>query len=99
MPEELVPIAIVFIVVGVPVICGTLISLAKIMRGKDENNSGSRRQRRRQGEPADPDAKSEAELIQEIHRGLTRLENRIEALETIVINDSPRSSSTTARHD
>jgi phage shock protein B len=96
MQEELIPILIVFIVVGIPVICGTLISLAKIMRGKDDDRKSGRRHRGHRRGSDEPDAQSEAELIQEIHRGLTRLENRIEALETIVISDSSRSPS---RHE
>ncbi len=85
MRAEFLPVLIVFIVIGIPVICGTLLALAKIMRGGDNSRNGI---------PSKHQAE-ETELIQEIHRGLTRLENRIEALETIVISNEPKKSSST----
>jgi phage shock protein B len=79
-PEFLVPVLIVFIVVGLPVMAGTLISLAKILKGKQsgckEGGSGSDRE--------------EAEIMQEIHHTVSRLEKRIDALETIVIEKTSR---------
>lgn len=67
MSGQFLPIVIVFIVVGLPVICGTIISLAKMNR---------------EGASKSPSAE-EAALIQEMHHSLERLERRIEALETI----------------
>ena len=81
MPTELVPVLIVLIVVGIPVMCGTLISLAKIMRGdtgKKKKNNG----------PASD--REEAEIVQEIHHMVSRLEKRIDALETIVLEKPSR---------
>ncbi|NDV62722.1 hypothetical protein G0Q06_09695 [Puniceicoccales bacterium CK1056] len=83
-PEFLVPVLIVFIVVGLPIMSGTLIKLARIMKGDHGGNS-------------DPKAKSgssreEAEIMQEIHKTLSRLEKRIDSLETIVL-DNPQSKS------
>ena len=81
-PEFLVPVLIVFIVVGLPIMSATLIKLAKIMKGEsgnsDKKHTGSSRE--------------EAEIMQEIHRSLSRLEKRIDSLETIVL-ENPQSKS------
>jgi phage shock protein B len=58
------------------IVSGTLIAILRIFKG------GAARK------GAGPDAE-DAELIQEIHRGLVRMEERVEALETIVL-DSER---------
>ncbi|MEX0322546.1 MAG: hypothetical protein AB3N63_10335 [Puniceicoccaceae bacterium] len=76
-PEYLVPIFIVFIVVGLPVLSATLIKLAKIIKGEPEKISK---------DFTGTSDKEEAELVQDIHRLVTRLEKRIDALETIVID-------------
>ena len=81
MSEELVPVVIVFIVIGLPIMAGTLISLAKILKG--DSGKGKDKGKGR----GDRD---EAELVQEIHSLVTRLEKRIDALETIVIDKHPR---------
>jgi phage shock protein B len=73
MEETLVPITIVFIVIGIPVICGSLIAIAKILKGSGGKARGGKTEA------------EEAMLIQELHRGLTRLEERIESLETIIL--------------
>jgi len=78
MPEEIVAVLIVLIVIGLPVVCMTLIKLAKIMKG---DSSRTRTGGRSRGS-ADID---EAQLMQDLHRGLSRLESRIESLETIVL--------------
>lgn len=81
-PEFLVPVLIVFIVVGLPIMSATLIKLAKIMKG-DGGDSGAKG-------PAS--SREEAQLMQEIHRSLSRLEKRIDSLETIVLeNPKPKS--------
>ncbi|MCC5841713.1 MAG: hypothetical protein JJT96_16485 [Opitutales bacterium] len=77
MDPVLVPIAIVFIVVGIPVIGGFILAFAKIMKGGGSNQMGD-------GE--------EARMIQDIHRGLNKLESRIDALETIILDREARSS-------
>mgnify|MGYP001823968301 CR=1 FL=1 len=85
-PQFIIPIAIVFIVVGLPILCGTLIKLAKIIKGEQvsekfdifDSKSKSKKS-------AGPD-KEEAQLVQEINQLVTRLEKRIDALETIVID-------------
>ncbi len=79
-PQFLVPVLIVFIVVGIPVLCGTLLSLAKIIKGKSESKASN-------GTRSDFE---EAEIVQDIHKMVTRLEKRIDALETIVIEKSSR---------
>lgn len=79
-PEFLVPVLIVFIVVGLPVLSATLIKLAKIMKGESNGDD-------RKGNPHS--SREEAQIMQEINRTMTRLESRIEALETIVL-DKPK---------
>lgn len=81
-PEFLVPVLIVFIVVGLPILSATLIKLAKIMKG--ESGSSSKQH------PGS--SREEAEIMQEIHRSLSRLEKRIDSLETIVL-ENPQSKS------
>jgi phage shock protein B len=81
-PEFLVPVLIVFIVVGLPIMSATLIKLAKIMKGESGNSD-----RKQPGS-----SREEAEIMQEIHRSLSRLEKRIDSLETIVLeNPQPKS--------
>ncbi|NBD37958.1 MAG: hypothetical protein GVY10_05255 [Verrucomicrobia bacterium] len=81
MPVEyLVPVLIVFIVVGLPILSATLIKLAKIIRGEGDSRS---RQNGRGGA-------EETEMLQEINRTLSRLEKRIDSLETIVLDKDPR---------
>lgn len=75
MDPILVPIAIVFIVVGIPVIGAFMLAFAKIMKGGGSNRMGD-------GE--------EARMIQDIHRGLNKLESRIDALETIILDREAR---------
>lgn len=72
MAPTALPILIVLIVIGVPVVCGTLIALAAILRG------GSKKNERQEAE--------ETRLIQELHQGMNRLEARIEAIETILMD-------------
>lgn len=79
MPSDLLPIIIVFIVVGIPVICVTLITLVKILRGSPGAGNSKA-------------SAEEARLIQEMHRNLNDLENRIESLETLIIERDNRSS-------
>ena len=75
MPEEVAAIIIVAICVGIPVLAGTLIALAKIIKGDGAKGKSSRASA----------AAEDADLIQSIHRGLNRLEKRIDAIETIII--------------
>lgn len=64
-------ILIVFIVIGLPILCVTgLIMLLVLRKGNRSSDTLNR---------------SETKLIQELHQGLNRLESRIEALETILI--------------
>jgi len=77
-PDILVPIVIVFIVVGLPVMAGTLLALAKILKGGGSAKSSGAANR------------EETELMQDIHRSLSRLEKRIDSLETIVLEKSDR---------
>lgn len=62
------------IVVGFPVICGTLIAIVAIIRPK-------------KNPPSSKASKEETQLIQELHQGMVRLEKRIESLETIIIEN------------
>lgn len=66
-------VLITFIVIGIPIICITLIVLARILKG---NNSG--------GSSASSHA-DDLKILTELNRNLSRMEERIEALETIII--------------
>ena len=61
------------IVVGIPVLGLTLIILAAIIRSGHTGRSSAQK------------ASEEARLVQDMHRSLGRLEERIEALETIIL--------------
>ncbi len=65
-------LALAFIVIGLPVICGSLLSYHK---QKDKMNAA-------RGNELD---KEETELLNDLHKGLERMEKRIEALETIIM--------------
>ena len=84
-PEYLVPIFIVFIVVGLPVLSATLIKLAKIIKGEPTSFNSSNK---RSNDPASD--RQESEIVQEINQLVTRLEKRIDALETIVLDQTKR---------
>lgn len=60
------------IVIGLPVLCATVIVLALVFKGGKS----------RKHHQLDAD---EALMIQEMHQSLNRLESRIDALETILI--------------
>lgn len=69
-----VGVIIVFIVIALPliIIAGTTLLGIKIIKGGSS--------------PKDPRARAdETRIIQEIYQGLTRMEERVEALETILI--------------
>lgn len=78
--EEFIPMIVVFIVVGIPVMCYTLIRIIRILKGESGREATGNAEQRAE----------EARQFQEMHRSLTRLENRIEALETIVIDRERR---------
>jgi phage shock protein B len=65
-------IAVSAILIGLPIICVTILCLVRILKG-----GGSKKQQALDAE--------EARLIQEIHSDMTRLENRIESIETLVL--------------
>lgn len=73
--EPILIVAIVFggVVLGLVVIGSTILMAIKILKG-----DMSRKGQRLQGE--------EARILQEIHQGLERMENRLEALETILFD-------------
>ena len=83
---HLVPVLIVFIVIGLPVLSATLIKLANIIKG-DPVESGSSSKKKKDNPATD---KHEAEIVQEINQLVTRLEKRIDALETIVLDQTKR---------
>ena len=85
-PEYLVPIFIVFIVVGLPVMGGTLIKLAKIIKG-EQSGSNFSSDKKSKNPTSD---RGEAEIVQEINQLVTRLEKRIDSLETIVLDQTKR---------
>jgi phage shock protein B len=75
---EIVPLFAIFSIIVLPIIAGTLIVLAVVIKGSGR--------RRRSGLTE----AEETQLIQEMNRSLTRLENRIEALETIILERDSR---------
>ena len=66
-------LGILFIVVGIPVISGTLLSYHK------EKNKFNRER----GNELD---KEETEMLNDLHKGLERMDKRIEALESILMD-------------
>jgi len=65
-------LGLAFIVIGLPVICGSLLSYHK---QRNEMNAT-------RGNELDSE---ETELLNDLHKGLERMEKRIEALETIIM--------------
>ena len=65
-------LGILFIVVGLPVICGSLLSYHK---QKDKMNATR----------SNNLDEEETELLNDLHKGLERMEKRIESLETILM--------------
>lgn len=74
--NDLMPLFISFILVGIPVICYTLIKITRILRGDEVSKTS----RLGGSEP------EEARLLQEMQKSLGRMETRIEALETIILD-------------
>lgn len=75
----------IFMVFAIPlavIIGGTLLAALKILKGGNSSRD------------AETD-REETRLIQELHRGLSRLEERVEALETLLLERSDRKE----RHD
>ena len=73
MSALLIPISVfAMIVLVVTVICSTFIIALKIIRGGASPKSQK-------------DHASEAKMIQEIYQGLSRMEERVESLETILM--------------
>lgn len=68
----LIPIVAIFTVIGLPIICVTILIAIRLHRG------GNRTRDRVQWE-------EETRLMQEMHDDLARMETRIEALETILM--------------
>ncbi|MEX2380863.1 MAG: hypothetical protein WD490_00620 [Opitutales bacterium] len=66
-----------FLAIGLPVLCGTLIALTAIFRKRSSRDH-------RVGD------QEETELIQQLHQTCLRLEQRIEALETIILETERR---------
>ena len=73
--EAISIVGILFIapVIALAVICGTIVLAIRIIKG-DSARGGQKRE-------AD-----EAKMIQEIYQGLSRMERRVEALETILLD-------------
>jgi len=74
MMQGVLVVAIIFggLVLGLAIIGSTILMGIKLLRG-----DASRRGQRLQAE--------ETKLIQEIYQGLSRMEKRVEALETIIV--------------
>lgn len=96
--QEFIPLLVVFVIIGIPIICFTLYKIAKILKGTDSLDPKSPGAAT-SDEPRLTASKEaeETRLIQEINRTLGRLETRIEALETIVL-DRERNKKGTSDH-
>lgn len=77
MMQGVAVVAIIFggLVLGLAIIGSTVLMAIRILKG-----GVSRKEQRLEGE--------EAKMIQEIHQGLSRMEQRVKALETIVLDRS-----------
>lgn len=64
---------LIFLIPIVAIICGTIISLTK----------NKREHQRTQGSMM---SEEETRIMQELHQSLNKMEKRVEALETIIIN-------------
>lgn len=65
----------VLLIFGIPIVgilCGTIVELAKMLRRSEGHHGGVQ-------------SAEETRLMQQMHRQLERMEERIEALETILI--------------
>lgn len=71
-----IPVGIVFIVIGLPVICLTILSLYRIHYRKESRRIEAEQYR----------------ILRELHDGLENFEKRIESLETIVLEKHRPSS-------
>ena len=75
-------VSIVALVFGLPIlalalVCGTFLFAIRLIKGR--------------GAGGDPKQEAEeARMIQEIHQGLSRMEERVDALETILLDRSKK---------
>ena len=74
-----IEVGIVFIVIGLPVICCTLVTLIRMFSGGGRAQCEATRE--------------ETRMIQEIHASMEKLEDRIESLEAIVVDREKRKES------
>lgn len=72
---------LIFTLVALPILCGTAIAIFAILKGSSALSSKNL-------------STDETRILQEIHQGLARMEKRIEALETIVIEKEPERETT-----
>lgn len=63
-----------FVIAGLVVICGFILLMTRILRGPSSD---------RPAVTSDPD---ETQMIQEIYQGLSRMEKRVDALETLLLD-------------
>ena len=80
MGGEIIGIVMVFGIVAVMVlgtIGGLVIGIVSVLKG----GTGKK------GKKAQSDEREETALIQEMHRGLVKMAERVESLETLVVND------------
>ncbi|MCC5805868.1 MAG: hypothetical protein JJU00_06020 [Opitutales bacterium] len=78
MDPILVPVLIVFIVVGLPIMGAFMIALAKILKSDGKNSGGGLSET------------EETRLVQDIHRSLNKLEARIDTLEAVILDRADR---------
>lgn len=79
------PLIAIIIVIGLPIICGTLIAMVAILK---KGSSSTKKKSKSETE--------ETMMIQEFYQSLTKMESRIESLETILLERERRKG---ARHE
>lgn len=72
------PVSIVLIVIALPLVCGTLILLALILKPGRGSKTNSMLDH------------EESQLMQELHQGLSKMEKRIESLETLLLDQEKK---------
>ncbi len=78
MDPILVPVLIVFIVVGLPIMGAFMLALAKILKSDGKGSGGGLSET------------EETRLVQDIHRSLNKLEARIDTLEAVILDRADR---------
>lgn len=77
-PEIIVPVVFIVVVIGLPILGAFMLALAKILKSGGKSSRGGLSET------------EETRLIQDIHRSLSKLEERIDTLETVILDRESR---------